>query len=122
MTIPLFPSEPGESLQHTCHARGCERPVKPELLMCFAHWRMVPRVIQRAIWATYRPGQCDDKHPSREWFRAADAAIGFVARVEGKPINQTESTELTSFGFHSGEKVEEPRAFYLSKPKQMERR
>lgn len=102
MTLPLFPKAPAlfpEPLPHTCHARDCAKPVKPEILMCFAHWRKVPSVIQRAVWAAYRPGQCDDKHPSKEWFRAADAAIGYVARAEGKRLRLQESIELVSFGF-----------------------
>lgn len=56
--------------------------VKPEMLMCLRHWRMVPRAIQRQVWATYRPGQCDDKNPSEAWHAAADAAIAAVAAKE----------------------------------------
>ena len=67
--------------------------------MCRAHWRMVPTVIQRAVWAAYRPGQCDDMHPSEAWHRAADAAIGAVARKEGRPLRPQEMTQLTEFGF-----------------------
>ena len=101
MTLPLFPKPRlfQDPLPHTCHARDCGKPVKPELLMCFAHWRMVPRVIQHAVWAAYRPGQCDDKRPSKEWHRAADAAIGYVARAEGKTLKLIELIELISFGF-----------------------
>jgi hypothetical protein len=77
-------------MTHRCHARDCETPVKPELLMCLRHWRMVSKPIQRAVWATYRSGQCDDKRPSREWHRAASAAIGFVARAEGKLVTKAE--------------------------------
>lgn len=102
MTLPLFPKQPKlfpEPLPHTCHARDCGKPVKPELLMCARHWRLVPKVIQRAVWAAYRPGQCDDKRPSREWHRAADAAIGYVARAEGRKLKLIESIELVSFGF-----------------------
>jgi hypothetical protein len=67
--------------------------------MCARHWRLVPKVIQRAVWAAYRPGQCDDKRPSREWHQAADAAIGYVARAEGRKLKLIESIELVSFGF-----------------------
>lgn len=63
---------------HHCHARGCAAPVKPEMLMCLKHWRSVPKNIQRRVWATYRPGQCDDMSPSSEWHVAADAAIKAV--------------------------------------------
>jgi hypothetical protein len=52
------------------------------MLMCKKHWAMVPKDIQRQVWATYRDGQCDDKSPSREWHRAADLAIVHVAVLE----------------------------------------
>jgi len=99
MTFPLFPPPQPTELPHTCHARDCGEPVPPELLMCRKHWRMVPRNIQRAVWAAYRPGQCDDKQVSDAWMRAADAAIGFVARAEGRPLRLVESVELMAFGF-----------------------
>lgn len=68
---------------HTCHARGCTVPVKPELLMCLAHWRRVPRVLQLKVWAEYRPGQCNlNPMPSAAWHRAADAAIAAVFEKE----------------------------------------
>lgn len=69
---------------HHCHARGCRTAVKPELLMCLRHWRQVPKPLQQAVWRTYRPGQCDDKRPSMAWHEAADAAIAFVAQLEGR--------------------------------------
>ena len=68
---------------HHCHAIACERACPPECLMCSAHWRMVSRAKQRAVWASYRPGQCDDKSPSARWLEAAKAAIGEVAQKEG---------------------------------------
>jgi hypothetical protein len=71
-------------LNHTCHARGCETPCKPEMLMCGKHWRMVPAHIQRAVYKHYRAGQCDDKKPSRAWHDAADAAIKAVSAAENK--------------------------------------
>ena len=68
----------GAEVMHTCHARNCTKPCKPEFLMCRAHWRLVPRDLQRAVWDNYRDGQCDDMRPSREWHDAADAAIQAV--------------------------------------------
>jgi len=54
------------------------------MLMCFRHWRMVPKSIQRRVWDAYVPGQCNlDPHPSEEWHEAADAAIAAVAEIEG---------------------------------------
>lgn len=84
---------------HTCHARGCEKRVLPEMLMCAPHWLMVPRSIQRAVWLAYRPGQCDDMRPSKEWHRAADGAIGWVAMREGNPVTQREAAALIEFGY-----------------------
>ena len=83
MTLPLFPPPPTTDPPHRCHARDCRVAVRPELLMCLKHWRMVPKFIQRAVWRHYREGQCDDKDGTKEWMQAADAAIGFVARAEG---------------------------------------
>lgn len=72
----------GPTLGHHCHARGCRVATKPELLMCLKHWRMVPPSLKRAVWSTYRQGQCDDKDPSIEWHKAADDAIAAVAAYE----------------------------------------
>lgn len=65
--------------------------------MCGRHWAMVPAKLQRAVWATYRPGQCDDKDPSEAWHEAADAAIAAVALQEGLShgklsVNQVRAT------------------------------
>jgi hypothetical protein len=85
--------------EHYCHARGCTVAVKPKMLMCWNHWKQVPKNIQQAVYLHYRPGQCDDKHPSKEWHDAADAAIGFVAQKEGHKIRQIEAEALDKFGF-----------------------
>lgn len=50
--------------------------------MCKRHWFMVPPPIRRRVWGTYRPGQCDDKNPSKEWIAAADDAIAAVFSFE----------------------------------------
>jgi len=65
-------------VSHRCHAQGCAASVPPEMLMCKRHWFMVPPNIRRAVWSTYRDGQCNDKRPSRAWLSAADAAIAAV--------------------------------------------
>jgi hypothetical protein len=70
--------------EHLCHAEGCTTPVPPELLMCWPHWRRVPKVIQRRVWVNYRDGQCDDMKPSDEWHAAARDAIKAVAEKEGR--------------------------------------
>lgn len=68
---------------HTCHAIGCKKYCKPEHLMCSKHWAMVGLKNQIAVYKNYRPGQCDDKQPSKEWFNAANAAIEEVASKTG---------------------------------------
>lgn len=60
--------------------------------MCKPHWRMVPRTLQRQVWATYRPGQCDDKSPSEAWLTAADAAIQAVWDQEMRAIQLSHSS------------------------------
>lgn len=52
--------------------------------MCAKHWSMVPVPTRLAVVRNYRRGQCDDKRPSREWSRAAFAAIRAVAAAEGR--------------------------------------
>jgi hypothetical protein len=81
--LPLFAPEPRANV-HRCHAVDCDEPVPPEMLMCKPHWRMVPRELQRRVWATYRDGQCDDRSPSYSWHAAADRAIAAVALAEGR--------------------------------------
>lgn len=68
---------------HRCHAEGCDATIPPRLLMCRKHWRMVPRWLQRAVWAAYRPGQEDDKRPSLRYLLVQCRARIAVAREEG---------------------------------------
>jgi hypothetical protein len=86
-------------VKHHCHARNCSVGCKPECLMCLGHWRRVPRKLQRAVWDSYRPGQCDDRNPSEEWHVAADAAIAYVAILEGLPIRWKEAEALSFYGY-----------------------
>jgi hypothetical protein len=72
-------------MNHHCHAVGCRRRVKPELLMCLKHWNLVPKALQRAVWEAYRPGQCEDMRPSFEWLKAAGEAVEAVRIQEGLP-------------------------------------
>jgi hypothetical protein len=69
-------------MTHTCHAEHCDKPVKPEMLMCAKHWRMVPKDVKFRVYRYYRKGQCDDKKPSAEYLAAARSAINVVATKE----------------------------------------
>lgn len=85
-------------MNHTCHARECSAHVPPRMLMCRAHWAKVPTSVQRAVYATYRRGQCDDMNPSEAWHQAADAAIGYVAELEGRRINIAHARAMFALG------------------------
>lgn len=70
---------------HLCHARGCKVAVRPTLLMCGTHWRMVPATLKVRVLKAYRVGQCADKSPSKEWKDAAFEAIEAVAKIAAMP-------------------------------------
>lgn len=75
---------------HKCHVPYCAKEVKPEYLMCFRHWNFVPKTLQNDVWRHYRKGQCDDKNPSAEWMKAADAAINAAIKKE-RPFHEQKS-------------------------------
>jgi hypothetical protein len=45
---------------------------------------MVPKTLQDRVWATYRPGQENDKRPTMAYLDAATEAIDAVAEIEGQ--------------------------------------
>lgn len=94
---------------HHCHAVGCTKEIKPELLMCLKHWRHVPREIQKRVWATYRPGQCDDKSPSIQWHIAADAAIEAVRirLIDGRrnPLSKDEIRDVIKWAINKDQAI-----------------
>jgi hypothetical protein len=104
-------------VSHHCHARLCTTSVRPELLMCARHWHLVPPRIQRAVYAAYRPGQCDDKKPSKAWHEAADAAIGYVALHEGHALVRAEIRALVAHGHR--EQVIDVTAMRLCAPREV---
>ena len=48
--------------------------------MCLVHWRQVPKDIQVAVWAHYRPGQEVDKKPSRAYLEMMRRAVRAVEK------------------------------------------
>ncbi|MGQ9370559.1 hypothetical protein [Azospirillum sp. A39] len=76
-------------LPHRCAVPGCPRTIKPGLLMCPDHWRLVPRGHQMAVNRTWR-NFCSARGLGHELrgkaadeYRAARAlAIAAVAREE----------------------------------------
>ncbi|MGD0263572.1 MAG: hypothetical protein ABSD47_01295 [Candidatus Methylomirabilota bacterium] len=43
-----------------CPVLGCDQRIPYYWLMCRPHWRRVPILLKRAVWATYHEGQQDD--------------------------------------------------------------
>lgn len=64
--------------EHHCHASGCQIRVPPQMFMCKKHWYMVPAPLRKRIWDVYRPGQENDKAPSRAYMKVASEAIQAV--------------------------------------------
>lgn len=74
-------------MAHVCHATACNAPCRPEHLMCRTHWAMVSARTKDAVCSHYRPGQCRDMRPSKEWFDAANTAVAEVALLCGMPMS-----------------------------------
>lgn len=75
---------------HTCAAKGCSRAVVGEQLMCWPHWRSVPRAAQQVVWRTWRaynaatPDNAADRWQA--YMVARKAAIDAVAAApKGRP-------------------------------------
>ena len=73
-------------MSHECPRNGCTRNVSDQFLMCGADWRLVPKPLQRAVYAAYRSGK---GLGSPELAAAQDAAIravnGGTAGSTGSP-------------------------------------
>lgn len=69
---------------HHCYATGCPTRIALSLLMCPRHWRMVPKAIQKRVWATYQEGQelPNGPAPTTEYWLAVAAARDAVAEIE----------------------------------------
>lgn len=76
----------GVEKPHECHAIGCSKSVPPKMLMCSAHWALVPRELQRQVWSAYVPGQEVKKNPTPMYLDIMQQAIRAVARKEGRDV------------------------------------
>ncbi len=63
-------------MSHACAIPDCERPAKDGQLMCWPHWRRVPRHLNRAIFDTYANG------PQEAYRANVDEAIRVVQTKE----------------------------------------
>lgn len=86
------------ALKHTCHARGCNAYAPSRMLMCRKHWAKVPQHVQREVCSSFRFEQLNGKRPSREWLTASNAAIGYVAKLEGQKFTPNEARAMIILG------------------------
>lgn len=47
-------------MSHACAIPECARPAKDRQLMCWPHWRRVPKALNREIFSTYAHGPIAD--------------------------------------------------------------
>ena len=64
-----------------CPIKGCTRHAKPNQLMCWPHWRRVPKALNHAVFDTYRNIRNDP-----EAYREARAAA--IEAVETKEADE----------------------------------
>lgn len=70
-----------------CPVLWCPRVMPTYYLMCRAHWRRVPILLKRAVWAAYQEGQEDDPSlVTPEYLAARRAAIESVTERGGEGV------------------------------------
>lgn len=70
-------------MDHECPATACTEQVPPDMLMCRAHWRLVPPADRAAVYAAWRRGAGAG---TPEHTAAITAAVGAVnARLAARP-------------------------------------
>lgn len=67
-----------------CPVKGCTAKAKPNQLMCWPHWRRVPKALNHAVFDTYR-GLSNGRGTYEAYRQARDAAI---AAVEAKEADE----------------------------------
>ena len=71
---------------HSCAAEACTKRIPSKLLMCLAHWRMVPAPLQREIYRTCRLARRSCQH--EHWKAYDDAVAQAIATVREKEIKR----------------------------------
>lgn len=73
---------------HPCAIPGCTRPAKPQQLMCWPHWRRVPKALNHAVFETYEDARGRElggealREATANYRQARDAAIAAVVEKE----------------------------------------
>jgi len=73
-----------------CPVKGCTAHAKPNQLMCWPHWRRVPKPLNRAVFETYADARGRELGGEaridaiRRYREARDAAIAAVEAKEAE--------------------------------------
>lgn len=51
------PRRKSEAILHTCPAEGCQQEVRDDRLMCWSHWKLVPKELQDAVYEAWNNGR-----------------------------------------------------------------
>jgi hypothetical protein len=65
-------------MSHPCRIPGCPRAAKDHQLMCWPHWRRVPKVLNRAIFSTYASG------PRADYLANVEEAVRVIQEKEAE--------------------------------------
>ena len=68
----------GQTRNHGCHWRGCDKQVPPAMWGCREHWYALPKHLRDRIWQAYRPGQEATLTPSREYLTVAQEVDAWI--------------------------------------------
>lgn len=69
-----------------CPVKGCTAHAKPNQLMCWPHWRRVPKPLNHAVFDTYRDLNRAGRPEDRDAYLQARGAA--IAAVEAKEENE----------------------------------
>lgn len=67
-----------------CPITSCRAQIRANHLMCYPHWKLVPRPLQMRVYATYKRGQENQGigAASPEYVEAMAEAIRLVNEIE----------------------------------------
>jgi len=63
-------------MSHLCRVPDCHRPAKDGQLMCWPHWRGLPKKLKAAIFETFRNG------PRASYDENVDEAVRLIEAKE----------------------------------------
>lgn len=81
-------------LPNVCYAKECGEPIPDNRLMCWPHWKRVPRSVQAIIWESNYLA-----HPKHTSSRLAARAS--IAAKEGHSLTADEYSALGQYGLGS---------------------